>query len=98
MTSCRTLRVASLILSNSSMQQTPPSDRTKAPLQDGRLRLSLASTDSLSQAASLPFQYELLGVGISGDVRRETYRRRSLSGSVDPSRSNLVDILQVKDE
>ena len=32
MTSCRTLRVASDILSNSSMQQTPPSDSTRAPL------------------------------------------------------------------
>jgi hypothetical protein len=32
MTSCKTLRVASLILSNSSMQQTPPSESTRAPL------------------------------------------------------------------
>ena len=32
MTSCSTLRVASLILSNSSMQHTPPSERTNAPL------------------------------------------------------------------
>lgn len=33
-TSCNTLRVASDILSNSSIQQTPPSLRTRAPLQD----------------------------------------------------------------
>lgn len=33
MTSCKTLLVASLILSNSSMQQTPPSERTSAPLK-----------------------------------------------------------------
>ena len=32
MTSCSTLRVASDILSNSSIQQTPPSLSTKAPL------------------------------------------------------------------
>ncbi len=32
MTSCRTLRVASDILSNSSIQQTPPSLNTSAPL------------------------------------------------------------------
>ena len=31
-TSCNTLRVASDILSNSSIQQTPPSLRTRAPL------------------------------------------------------------------
>jgi hypothetical protein len=31
MTSCKTLRVESDILSNSSMQHTPPSDRTNAP-------------------------------------------------------------------
>lgn len=33
MTSCRMVRVFSVILSNSSMQQIPPSDRTSAPLQ-----------------------------------------------------------------
>ena len=32
MTSWRTLRVESDILSNSSMQHTPPSERTSAPL------------------------------------------------------------------
>ena len=36
MTSCSTLRVESLILSNSSMQHTPPSDRTKAPLHKAK--------------------------------------------------------------
>lgn len=35
MTSCKTLRVASDILSNSSMQQTPPSLKTRAPLRSG---------------------------------------------------------------
>ena len=35
MTSCKTLRVASDILSNSSIQQTPPSERTRAPLRKG---------------------------------------------------------------
>lgn len=39
MTSCRTLRVASDILSNSSMQQMPPSERTRAPLREGRGQL-----------------------------------------------------------
>ena len=32
-TSCKTLRVASDILSNSSIQQTPPSLNTRAPLR-----------------------------------------------------------------
>jgi hypothetical protein len=35
MTSCNTLRVASDILSNSSIQHTPPSLRTSAPLRGG---------------------------------------------------------------
>ena len=35
-TSCSTDRVASDILSNSSIQQTPPSERTRAPLKEVR--------------------------------------------------------------
>src|ERR1700761_7766184 len=40
MTSCKTERVESDILSNSSMQHTPPSLRTKAPDSRTRLRVS----------------------------------------------------------
>lgn len=42
MTSCRTLRVASDILSNSSIQHTPPSLRTRAPLE-GRIVFSFGA-------------------------------------------------------
>ena len=40
MTSCKTERVDSDILSNSSMQQTPPSLRTRAPDSSTRLCVS----------------------------------------------------------
>src|ERR1700709_1590177 len=40
MTSCRTDRVNSDILSNSSMQQTPPSERTRAPDSSTSWRVS----------------------------------------------------------
>ena len=40
MTSCRMERVASDILSNSSMQHTPPSLRTSAPLSSTSCRVS----------------------------------------------------------
>jgi hypothetical protein len=93
MTSCKTLRVASLILSNSSIQQTPPSDRTKAPLQWTLGQLGIRRTRWL---ANLPFQYELLRIRISCDVRRKTDRRGPLSGSVDPSRRNFVNILRAR--
>src|ERR1700730_2972716 len=39
-TSCKTDRVASDILSNSSMQQTPPSERTSAPDSKTNCRVS----------------------------------------------------------
>lgn len=39
-TSCRTDRVESDILSNSSIQQTPPSDRTRAPDSSTTCRVS----------------------------------------------------------
>ena len=39
-TSCRTLRAASLILSNSSIQQIPLSDKTSAPLSSTMSRVS----------------------------------------------------------
>lgn len=71
MTSCRTERVASDILSNSSMQHTPPSESTSAPLDK--------ISDGRSGRRNLRLEDELLRVGISCHVGRETNSRRTLA-------------------
>jgi hypothetical protein len=86
MTSCRTERVESDILSNSSIQHTPPSERTSAPLS---CQLKLFHKED----PSLPLEYELLRVGITGNVGSQTDCRRSLTRGVDASRCDLVHIL-----
>ena len=87
MTSWRTLRVASDILSNSSMQQTPPSERTRAPLRDTESKLCM------EQRRGIPLKYELLRIWVSCDVRCQTNRRGALAGRVHAARSELVDVL-----
>src|SRR5277367_4373250 len=79
MTSWRTDRVESDILSNSSIQQIPPSDKTKAPL-----------AISTYKQMALPFQNQLLGVNITSDVCCQTNCTASFAAGIYPSGSNLV--------
>ena len=72
-TSCRTLRVASDILSNSSMQHTPPSESTRAPL------IKTSGCGFQQATCYSPFEHKLLRIGVAGNVRRQTDCRRALA-------------------
>jgi hypothetical protein len=73
-TSCNTLRVASDILSNSSIQHTPPSLKTSAPLA-----AIISSEQDWDKQSCPPLEYKLLRIGITGNIGRQTNSRRSLS-------------------
>ena len=86
MTSWRTERVESDILSNSSMQQIPPSDKTRAPL----LHLTFLF---LAGWVREPFKDKLLCVDVAGDVCCKTYSTATLPTGIHSARRNLVHIL-----
>jgi hypothetical protein len=67
MTSWRTLRVASDILSNSSMQHTPPSLRTRAPLQGMSMSFGIAFQ---AVVVNSPLEDELLRIRIARNISR----------------------------
>lgn len=89
-TSWRTLRVASDILSNSSIQHTPPSLNTSAPLHRYIHQLAV---QELSYYNS-PLQNKLLAVGVACDIGGKTNSRRAFSGCIDTTWSDLVHVLK----
>lgn len=76
-----TERVVSDILSNSSMQHTPLSLRTRAPL---------SRTDSLVSSLLVLWAQQL--TWIFRDVGSQTHGRASFSGGVNASRSDFVHV------
>ena len=83
-TSCKIVRVLSDILSNSSIQQMPPSDSTSAPLKN-------------KTKFQLPFQNHLTRFVVSDDIGSETDSGWPFSGRVNSTRCQFVHILQKLD-